>query len=111
MQKGRPSVVIHLAALHFIPAAIADPPLAVSINVHGTQSVLTACRHAKVESFWFASTGDVYCPSESPHREDSPVAPFIIYGLTKLISEQLSAREARETPMRAFLVGRPFMRS
>ena len=70
LERFRPAAVVHLAALHYIPACIADPALAVAINVLGTQSILSACRAAGVERFWFASTGDVYAPSESPHREE-----------------------------------------
>lgn len=104
----QPGVVIHLAALHFIPAAVADPPLAVSLNVHGTQSLLSAARTANVETFWLASTGDVYEPSEAPHREESPCAPFNIYGLTKLMAEHLVALESRLRPQARFFVGRLF---
>jgi UDP-glucose 4-epimerase len=108
MCSVRPDVVIHLAALHFIPAAIADPTFTVSLNVHGTQSVLTASRLANVETFWFASTGDVYAPSDLPHTENSAIAPFNIYGLTKLMGEQLISLESRYRPDAKFIVGRLF---
>jgi UDP-glucose 4-epimerase len=106
--ERRPGAVIHLAAIHFIPAAMKDPPMAVSLNVHGTQSVLTACTVADVERFWLASTGDVYAPDEAPHREETPRQPFNIYGLTKSICEQLVELEARNNPSRRFFVGRLF---
>ena len=104
----RPSSVIHLAALHYIPAAVADPALAVGINVLGTQSLLAACAVSGVERFWFASTGDVYAPSESPHREDEAPAPFNIYGLTKWQGEQLVALASRNHPGMRFAIGRLF---
>jgi UDP-glucose 4-epimerase len=103
-----PTAVVHLAALHFIPAAVADPTRAVSLNVMGTQSVLSACREARVGRVWFASTGDVYPPAEQPHREDDPLGPFNIYGLTKLMGEQLVALESRERRETRFVVGRLF---
>ena len=44
--------------------------------------------------FWLASTGDVYVPDERPHHEtESAVGPFNIYGMTKLMCEQLVALE------------------
>jgi UDP-glucose 4-epimerase len=104
----RPAAVVHLAAIHFIPACTADPPGAVSLNVHGTQSVLTAARAAVVPRFFLASTGDVYAPSNRPHREDDPVAPFNVYGLTKWMGEQLVALESRQRPDARFVVGRLF---
>jgi len=107
-REYRPAAVVHLAALHFIPAAVADPAAAISLNVHGTQCVLSACREAGVERFWFASTGDVYPPSESPHREDDAPAPCNVYGLSKLMGEQLIALEARHRPEARFVVGRLF---
>jgi UDP-glucose 4-epimerase len=108
LERFRPAAVVHLAALHYIPACVADPALAVGINVLGTQSILSACRAAGVERFWFASTGDVYAPSESPHREEESPAPFNIYGLTKSQGEGLVALESRERPDAHFAIGRLF---
>jgi UDP-glucose 4-epimerase len=108
-QQHRPTAVVHLAALHFIPACIADPALTVSLNVHGTQCVLSAARAAQVERIWFASTGDVYVPDDKPHHEvHSPTGPFNIYGLSKLMGEQLVALESRIRPNARFVVGRLF---
>jgi UDP-glucose 4-epimerase len=107
-QRERPSVVIHLAALHFIPAAMRDPGLAVSLNVHGTQTLLSACRDINVERFWFSSTADIYKASEEAHRESSPADPFNIYGLTKLMGEQLVHLESSMRPECHFVNGRLF---
>ena len=106
--RERPATVIHLAALHFIPAANRDPSLTVSLNIHGTQCVLTACREANVLRFWFASTADVYPASEKPHHESHPAGPFSIYGLTKWTGEKLIQLEATLHPERHFVVGRLF---
>lgn len=108
LTKLRPRFVVHLAALHYIPAAIADPALAVGINVLGTQSTLSAALAAGAERFWFASTGDVYAPSEKPHREQDPRSPFNIYGLTKSQGEQLVELAANSNPDGRFIVGRLF---
>jgi UDP-glucose 4-epimerase len=107
-ERHRPAAVVHLAALHYIPACIADPPRTVSLNVHGTQCVLSGARAAGAERIFFASTGDVYAPSDAPHRETDPTAPFNIYGLSKLIGEQLIALGARTRPDARFVVGRLF---
>jgi len=108
-EKQRPAAVVHLAALHFIPACNADPALTISLNVHGTQCVLAAARAAGTERFWFASTGDVYVADDKPHHEtESPTGPFNIYGLSKLICEQLITLEARTRTDARFVVGRLF---
>lgn len=106
--KHQPEAAVHLAALHFIPAAQADPAGTISLNVHGTQCVLSACRQARVEKFWFASTGDVYAPAELAHREEDAQEPFNIYGLSKWLCEKLIGLESRQRPEAAFIIGRLF---
>jgi UDP-glucose 4-epimerase len=108
-EKHKPQAAIHLAALHFIPACNNDPPRTVSLNVHGTQCVLSACKAANVERFYLASTGDVYAPDDKPHHEtNSAVGAFGIYGLSKLICEQLVGLESKQRPEARFVVGRLF---
>jgi UDP-glucose 4-epimerase len=107
-RQERPAVVVHLAALHFIPAAMRDPGLAVSLNVHGTQTLLSACRDSGVQRFWFSSTADVYKASEKAHHESGPIGPFNIYGVTKWMGEQLVQLEASIRPQAHFVIGRLF---
>ena len=86
MTAVRPDAVVHLAAIHFIPACESDPALAVDTNVHGTVSVVTACPSGC--RFVFASSAAVYRPSHGPLvEESSPVGPVDVYGLTKLHAE------------------------
>ncbi|MBC7429227.1 MAG: SDR family NAD(P)-dependent oxidoreductase [Bacteriovorax sp.] len=109
-EQHKPTHVIHLAALHFIPAAIKDPSLAIDINVRGTQNLLQSMREkANVKAFWFASTGDVYAPDEKAHHEtESVISPFNIYGLSKFICEQLINLESKNAPETKFVIGRLF---
>jgi UDP-glucose 4-epimerase len=107
-KRHRPAVVVHLAALHYIPAAVKDPVATVAINVLGTQTILSAAEAVDVERFFFASTGDVYAPSDAPHREDDRLAPFNVYGLSKLCGEQLIALASHGTAARRFVVARLF---
>jgi UDP-glucose 4-epimerase len=104
----KPAVVVHLAALHFIPAAMHNPELTLSLNVDGTRSVLSACRAANVKRVWFASTGDVYKPVDKPCKESSELAPFNIYGITKWTGEKLVQSEASANPECHFIIGRLF---
>lgn len=89
LARHRPRSVFHLAAIHFVPACNADPPAALSVNVVGTQSLLSVLERVHLpESLVLASTGGVYEPSPHPHHEDSPVVPDDVYGLSKLWAEQ-----------------------
>ena len=98
MEQAEPQVVIHLAALHFIPACNRDPQRAIRVNVDGTQGVLRAAAEApSVVGVVVASTAAVYAPSTDAHCESSEIGPTDIYGLTKLWSEQLAELFARST--------------
>jgi UDP-glucose 4-epimerase len=85
----KPDTVIHLAALHFIPWCNAEPDRAVSINVQGTQNVLSAAADAGVGRVVIASTADVYAISDEPHSEAETPAPNGVYGIGKLAGEKL----------------------
>lgn len=85
----RPWAVVHLAALHFIPYCAEHPAETLSVNVLGLQHVLDAVTRAEVERFVFASTGDVYRPSNQPHAETDDTTVTSVYGASKLAGEWL----------------------
>ncbi|WP_336802216.1 NAD-dependent epimerase/dehydratase family protein [Kaistia sp. MMO-174] len=94
MEAFRPEVILHLAAIHFIPQCERDPLTAVTVNVAGTVNLLAAA--PKGCRFVLASSGAVYRPDEAPHREDaSSLEPSDVYGLTKLQAEQYLQHFAR----------------
>ncbi len=94
----RPRTVLHLAALHFIPACNADPRRAIDINVTGTQALCDGCAAVgTVEAIVFASSAAVYAASEMPLHEGSALGPMDIYGHTKLWNEQQAALFHRRT--------------
>lgn len=84
--EREPEVIVHLAAIHYIPECQADPGAAVETNVTGTVNLLqTAPAGAR---FVFASSAAVYQNSLEPLSEDrSPLGPGDIYGHTKLHGE------------------------
>jgi len=91
LQTARAEKVVHLAAVHFIPRCEADPVGAIRTNVEGTQSVLQACTAAgSVHSVVLASSGAVYRPDTSAHRETAALGPTDVYGHTKQWAEQLA---------------------
>jgi len=108
MKDFKPDVIVHLAALHFIPEAIKKPTLAVDINVRGTQSILEAAAlSSSYQTFWFASTGDVYAKTDQDNDEEkTEVRPFNIYGMTKFFGEKLLFLEHEKNSNKKFIAGR-----
>jgi len=85
-----PDIIIHLAAIHYIPYCNDHPEEAFRVNVMGTRNVLEAAREtSELEKFVFGSSAAVYPPRNVPHTEESEVGPMDIYGETKLIGEDL----------------------
>ena len=82
--------IIHLAAVADVNDVVADPVRADRINVHGTQMILEAARHAGISRVVYGSTVWVYgnSPAEGAVDEDSPLAlPAHLYTATKLAGE------------------------
>ena len=101
----RPQLVIHLAAMHFIPDCIARPRDTMAVNVQGTARVLDACRVSPVAHVIFASTAAVYAPTDAPCVEDTtPLRPLEVYGESKLRAEELVAAFHRETGIAASIL-------
>ena len=82
--------VMHFAAVASVPDSIADPDTYYRVNVEGTKAVLDAMRDAGVGQIVFSSTAATYgLTGDMPLREDSPQAPAVPYGTTKLAAEWL----------------------
>lgn len=98
-----PDVIVHLAAVHYIPECEQQPALAVRTNVDGTVNLLA---HAPPGSrFVYASSGAVYTPADRPHREaDSALVPTDVYGFTKLHGEQYVGHLAAQRGLAAVVV-------
>ena len=91
LERWRPDVVFHLAAIHYIPYCNAHPQEAVRVNVNGSEAVFRKCVEAKTPRVVFASTAAVYPAEDGPLTEDATAAaPLDIYGYTKLFGEQLA---------------------
>jgi UDP-glucose 4-epimerase len=104
VEEIAPEVVIHLAAIHYIPECEQDPELAFSTNVTGTVNLLSVCPPGC--RFVFISSAAVYQPSSAPHRETDPtvVQPVDLYGLTKLHGEGYTRYFAGERKFSAAIV-------
>lgn len=83
-----PEIIVHLAAQVSVAASIDDPAFDREVNVEGTRRVAEAAVAAGVRRVLFASSAAVYGePQELPLTEDSPVAPAVPYGASKLEAE------------------------
>jgi UDP-glucose 4-epimerase len=106
--RFRPEVVVHLAAVHFIPECERDPRRALDVNVCGTQAVIDACAKGPPRALFFASTADVYAHSVSVPAEDDALDPIGVYGVSKLTGERLLRDQAGRLADCRVLVGRLF---
>lgn len=85
----KPEIIIHLAAVHFIPYCNQHPYESSNINILGTTHILDAAKRNKVKQFFFASTAAVYPIYDEAVNETHPTGPMDIYGLSKLVGEHL----------------------
>jgi len=62
-----------------------------SVNCVAVAQAADAARKADVEKFVYASSGNVYVPSFSPHTEGSPIRRDDWYSLSKVMAEDVLA--------------------
>ena len=93
---GGAEAVLHLGAfMSWLPADAAKVHAA---NATGTFLLLRAASAANVKRFVLASTGEVYPevrPRYLPVDEGHPREPLSVYGLTKLLAEEMTAFHQR----------------
>lgn len=89
IESIRPNIIIHLAAIHFIPYCNQHPYESSNINIRGTIHILKAARKYKPEKVFFASTAAVYPIYDNAVNETFATGPMDIYGLSKLTGEHL----------------------
>jgi UDP-glucose 4-epimerase len=82
-------LVVHLAAIVFVPFAYENPRLMYKVNVQGTLNILEYCRLNDVKRFVFTSSYVYGQPKYLPIDEKHPTAPNNPYTRSKLIGEDL----------------------
>ncbi len=83
-------VVIHLAAISYIPASVKDPVRTFEVNTRGTLEMLEMARQGNLSRFVFISTGQVYGkPEKLPLTEAHPLNPVSPYAASKAASEMM----------------------
>jgi UDP-glucose 4-epimerase len=96
--KLKPEVIIHLAAIHYIPYCNQHPFEAADINIRGTMNILNSAKKLpSIKKLLFPSTAAVYKISNEATNEDHELLPLDIYGLSKIVGEQLCKKFNLET--------------
>jgi len=97
--EAKPDLVIHLAALHFIPYCNEHPEETLRVNAEGTHAVLRTAAEAGAKSAVVASSGALYPSLDTLLDEAIEPEPVDVYGLSKQLTEQISEHIARTTDM------------
>lgn len=98
LSQLKPEIIIHLAAIHFIPYCNEHPFEAADTNIRGTMNVLNASKKLpSLKKFFFASTAAVYPIYDEAVNENHELHPLDIYGLSKLTGEHLCKEFHQET--------------
>ena len=104
VEKLRPRVVIHGAAISAIAACESDPKRAHRVNTAATLEIADAARAVGARLIFF-STDQVFDGRAGPCDEDSAAAPLHVYGKTKRAAESaLLAEPADRVILRPSLV-------
>jgi len=90
-------IVFHLAGQADVEKAEQDRITNFEVNVRGTLNLLECAKEAGTSKIVFASTSHVYGNAENiPVKEDSECRPVTIYGMNKLLAENLCGFYSRE---------------
>lgn len=89
INKIKPNIVVHLAAIHSIPICEKKRQLAQLTNILGTENLLQALKDIKLDKFIHASTGGIYSwKSKVLNEKITLVDPKDNYSVTKFTNEK-----------------------
>ena len=107
LQRIKPDIIHHLAAMTFVPASWTNPLDTFEVNVNGTINMLEATRRfAPKSSFHFAGSSEEYglvLRTDLPIKETTPLRPHSPYGVSKVTGEMLCQQYARTYGLRTIL--------
>lgn len=78
---------MHFAAYASVEESVQNPTLYFRNNTVGTMELISTLIEEGVRKFVFSSTCAVYGQTDSPIREENPIAPCNPYGASKMMSE------------------------
>ena len=95
LEKHKPDVVVHLAALTGLKKCHDNPQLAFETNVYGTYNLLKNCQSGT--KIIFISSREVYGETiNSKSKESDYTKPNNVYGVTKMLAEQIVQLESQK---------------
>jgi UDP-glucose 4-epimerase len=102
--------VIHFAAKKVVGESEIDPSLYFDTNVIGSFNILSAMERFAIPQIIFSSTAAVYAPLFTGGHVDeaSSLAPMSVYGVTKLMVEDMIRAYARTGKIKQFSIFRYF---
>jgi dTDP-4-dehydrorhamnose reductase len=86
LERSRPELVLHCAAICKVDKCERHPDYAWSVNVGGTQNLLDWLPRAA--RLVYLSSDHVFSGENGPYREDSPPDPLSHYGRTRVEAER-----------------------
>lgn len=104
----KPDMIIHLAALHFIPYCDKHQKEVMEVNLKGTKNLLRIAKKFKINNFLFASTAAVYATSSRRHAENCALKPIDIYGISKKLAEEMIINYSTKNSTFKFIILRLF---
>lgn len=95
IQKYQISTIIHLAAI-LTTEAEKDPTLALNVNVNGLHTILELAAKHHVTVFWPSSIAALEgCPIKEQVPQIAAMNPATVYGMTKVMGEELISLYSR----------------
>jgi UDP-glucose 4-epimerase len=94
--------VFHLAAKKSVAESYLNPELYDLVNVGGTVSLVKACVETGIRRIVFTSSAAVYgaLDTDTPIKEDSPMAPCNPYGSSKKAAEEVLKQYVKDFNLR-----------
>ena len=87
LERYRPTVLVHLAAMTDMLACENDPARAHAVNVTGTENITSACRERGIFLVYISTCAVFDGTKSTPYTERDEPNPRSVYGKTKLLGE------------------------
>jgi len=100
LDRSKPDVVIHCAALGRPSSCDQDPALATRLNIEATRTLCGLAHHIRLI---LLSSDLVFDGREGHYDESAPVSPLGVYAATKVAAEEIVLANPRHTVIRTSL--------